>query len=843
MTTPELLLAKTRSPLRVGPEIARGGEGAVHTLPDATDKLLKLYLKPPDEAKRGKLQVMALGTSDTLTRVAAWPIELVTDRQGRTLGFVMPRAASATEAHELYTPKSRARTFPEADFRFLLHVAANIVRAFGTVHQAGYVIGDVNHGQVLVGHDGRVTLIDCDSFQVQANGQLFTCDVGVPLFTAPELQGRAFRGLHRTADHDRFGLAVMLFQLLFMGRHPYAGVPLDPAQSSEIEAAIKADRFAYGNDRRARGVEQPPGTLPLSTYGLGVSILFERAFARAPVTSRPDAANWLQELKALQATLKACSSSLAHYYPSHLTSCPWCSIEARTGTRLFGYKPKSGSVQGPLDIAALWGAVTAIPIPSPPIEPSTAGFKLPSRPTADQLMLNARRLRQLGALGVGCAMVVLLACVHQVIAGLAIGCAAAFVIKPRVRSADRKAALKTEADEKAAFEAAQNTWKAAAAGSAFTAIRQRCHEAKGSLEQLPLERQARLANLQSEGKQREAFLDRFRIVKGEITGIGAGRIANLNSFGIETAWDITAARIQAIPGFGPSTAAKLVDWRRGKEALFRFNPNHPIAAAELNAIEAEFGSRTQQLAGLLRSGPSLLQQASDDVSRVLAATGPLIEERWTAWQLAKRRRLDFYDGVGTSSPLGLLMVSVAVLIVFGVLLSQSVTTPPAAVGLAKTQSNEVASATPAPGPVPASQPAETSMPIHDNAVASQPVTENQTEAAIASESDGSQHSVTDNATISSAPPTPETTPALSNAVTEALDAGSPVTWQAGAQNGVVTVGEEKFFQGHPCRSFTYTVKGVTSALAYACSGADGVWRPEPSFSQYKQPSNSTDEHP
>jgi DNA-binding helix-hairpin-helix protein with protein kinase domain len=179
----EVLLAKSKTPIRIGVELARGGEGAVHLLPDAADKLLKLYLKPQSGEKVRKLQIMTAGGSEALAKVAAWPLELVTDRQDRVLGFIMPRAASSTQAHELYTPKSRAQTFPEEDFRFLLHVATNIVRAFGTLHQAGYVIGDVNHGQVLVGRDGRVTLIDCDSIQVQANGQLYTCDVGVPLFT------------------------------------------------------------------------------------------------------------------------------------------------------------------------------------------------------------------------------------------------------------------------------------------------------------------------------------------------------------------------------------------------------------------------------------------------------------------------------------------------------------------------------------------------------------------------------------------------------------------------------------------------------------------------------------
>jgi DNA-binding helix-hairpin-helix protein with protein kinase domain len=47
----------------------------------------------------------------------------------------------------------------------------------------------VNQGNVLVGSDSKVVLIDSDSFQVNARGTLHLCEVGVSHFTPPELQG------------------------------------------------------------------------------------------------------------------------------------------------------------------------------------------------------------------------------------------------------------------------------------------------------------------------------------------------------------------------------------------------------------------------------------------------------------------------------------------------------------------------------------------------------------------------------------------------------------------------------------------------------------------------------
>jgi DNA-binding helix-hairpin-helix protein with protein kinase domain len=47
----------------------------------------------------------------------------------------------------------------------------------------------------------------------------------VAQFTPPEIQkSRQHFRMERTANHDNFGLAILIFQLLFFGRHPYSGV-------------------------------------------------------------------------------------------------------------------------------------------------------------------------------------------------------------------------------------------------------------------------------------------------------------------------------------------------------------------------------------------------------------------------------------------------------------------------------------------------------------------------------------------------------------------------------------------------------------------------------------------
>ena len=93
---------------------------------------------------------------------------------------------------------------------------------------------------VLVAPDATVKLIDCDSFQITAQGKRYLCEVGVETFTPPELQGKNLRQIMRTANHDGFGLAVMTVPPSVHGH----GI-LSPAASSAV--AICRSRKRYPN--------------------------------------------------------------------------------------------------------------------------------------------------------------------------------------------------------------------------------------------------------------------------------------------------------------------------------------------------------------------------------------------------------------------------------------------------------------------------------------------------------------------------------------------------------------------------------------------------------------------
>jgi DNA-binding helix-hairpin-helix protein with protein kinase domain len=337
----------------------------------------KIYARRPDEALARKLRAMVALRTDELASVAAWPHRLLLDRgSGAVVGFLMARVEGHREVHALYGPTARRDAFPDAGWAFLVRVARNLAAAFDAVHRHGHVVGDVNQGNVLVSRKATVRLIDCDSFQVTHRGHTYPCRVGVPLFTPPELSGLRLESVARTQDHDRFGLAVLVFQMLFTGRHPFAGP--HPDRAVPVEAAIREGVFAFGQQARREGWEPPPFSLRLDDVTPPVATLFERAFGRDAAAGgpRPSAREWVGALDALEAQLVLCGDDPRHAYARATGPCPWCRIGDWGGPSYF-FLPQ-GSAADAFDLAATWRAVEAVPSPGEAPVPGAPGPGTPA---------------------------------------------------------------------------------------------------------------------------------------------------------------------------------------------------------------------------------------------------------------------------------------------------------------------------------------------------------------------------------------------------------------------------------------------------------------------------------
>lgn len=322
-------------------ELGAGGEAQVFALNADPSLVAKVYRKPKADRDR-KLRAMLNNPPDDL-RVSqshlsfAWPLDLLLtlETKPQVAGFLMPRVEGMRPIIDFYNPKTRRLQCPLFDYFYLHRAARNLAGAVSGLHARGYAIGDVNESNILLTDTALVTLVDLDSIQVRdpETGMVYRCPVGKPEFTPPELQGQPFAEIDRTPEHDVFGLAVLIFQLLMEGTHPFGGVYKLPGDPPPMEKRIAEGYFPYGR----RKVPFGPMTVapPFEILHPTLQQLFVRCFedGHQNPKSRPDALTWKQALKEAEEALVTCEKNDQHRYGNHLKRCPWCDRSAALGGR------------------------------------------------------------------------------------------------------------------------------------------------------------------------------------------------------------------------------------------------------------------------------------------------------------------------------------------------------------------------------------------------------------------------------------------------------------------------------------------------------------------------------
>jgi DNA-binding helix-hairpin-helix protein with protein kinase domain len=342
-------------PVLLGRELGKGGEGYVREVAGRPSLVAKVYHQAQPPLKLEKLGLLpSLATNDLLS-VSAWPTGTLSDTPGGTLrGILLPRV-TGQEIHFVYSPAQRRQHFPKSDWSFLVHIAMNVAAAVETVHTGGYVIGDLNQSGFFVSDDGMVRLIDCDSFQLKYHGKIYRCDVRSPHYMPPELQSANLSAIDATVEHDSFGLGILIFHLLFMGRHPFAGRYLGSGDMP-IEKAIGEKRFAFSAARSSYQMDVPPYAPTLELIPPAFGNLFERAFRGDPL-KRPQSAEWYGALRSLKSSLQKCRAEQSHVYSSHLRDCPWCELEHIGVPSFFILAAVTFDFDGGFDLAAIWREV------------------------------------------------------------------------------------------------------------------------------------------------------------------------------------------------------------------------------------------------------------------------------------------------------------------------------------------------------------------------------------------------------------------------------------------------------------------------------------------------------
>jgi DNA-binding helix-hairpin-helix protein with protein kinase domain len=563
--------------------IGIGGEGKVFRVANegANNLVAKIYNKYPDLEQQRKLKTMITMRDQNLLESSAWPDNLLTDSDtGKICGFTMQEVTDSEPLHHIYSPSWRKQNQPFSSWDSLLQLTANLAAVFCIAHSKGVIIGDVNPNSVRVRKNGRVVLIDADSFQITRGSEVLRCRVGVPSFTAPELlaASKSYHSVTREVNHDLFGLSLLIFHVLFMGRHPFAGV-FSGSGDTTIESHIKDYHYAYASDYVRRGLSPPPLSInPELVASREIVKLFQNDFTQSgAVQGRTTADEWYKALCFQRERLKRCHANHNHVFDSSNSSCIWCQLEAK-GVVFFLSKssgsqfPPTVSVEEAVDITYLLPSkreelarnkishLSRQKLVCPIIKPTIYSARHALTDIEKSSILRRSIVRFVSAFmafvslalaqssAIGFAIIVLFFGfgftpvalqslllkfkneLSQVNADLAVAKADA----SRILSSNKLD------DLAASIEA---SWKTLA-------------ELKT---QYDIELRPELARLRAQHK--DTFLRSYLISDANIYGIGPSRSSTLSSYGIETAADLTSNQLYTISGFGPVLISSLLSWR------------------------------------------------------------------------------------------------------------------------------------------------------------------------------------------------------------------------------------------------------------------------------------------
>lgn len=376
----------------IEPPIGKGGEGAVYRIAGATGYVLKVFApaRRTETRKRKLLAMIRTPLSAEAMKQVTWPTDVVYSN-GQFVGYVMPMLKNSEDLNVIYSDKYKST------LRERIIIAKNLCAAINSVHNAGQVCGDLNPKNISVDpHGAKVTLVDTDSYHITdpKSNKVFRCEVGLPEYLPREVQEKMKNGYRLdnaplptfTKYTDLFALAVHIFALLMNGCHPFAcatstGTNIGSLAASQpsVYAPQPIENICTGFFpffMRKNRITTPKYAPDFSMLPQYIRDLFVRAFVsgHAQPSMRPDAVEWYNALSKLEKDLKCCGRDKDHVYPSHLSKCPWCELNAQMQKSMpVNYKPPTPKQRVQNIAAGAVNTVTRTPQRTPGGTPAATG--------------------------------------------------------------------------------------------------------------------------------------------------------------------------------------------------------------------------------------------------------------------------------------------------------------------------------------------------------------------------------------------------------------------------------------------------------------------------------------
>ena len=307
--------------------LGQGSEAKVYSYSDTIAiKIFRNNASKKEEKLTPMLKVAALKKVSSI----AWPLDDVRDENNHFVGYAMRKAPNGACTIHDFLIRKLYKLDPISIIDFLIQLADKLRR----IHMSGFIVGDFNPKNFMVDPNGGVFICDVDNYQyVTKSHKRFNPEVASSEYMAKSLQECLIR-YKKPSDFpdatfnlrtDAFGLAVLTFQLLMNGIHPYHGFGTDDQVT--IEYNILNDYAPYFGRGNVNDIKE--NMPPIEVLSRGLRFLLEEVFFK---NTYIDGINFeirlIEELKDYaQSLTRSCSNSRTqHHYLPTLEECPWCRL-------------------------------------------------------------------------------------------------------------------------------------------------------------------------------------------------------------------------------------------------------------------------------------------------------------------------------------------------------------------------------------------------------------------------------------------------------------------------------------------------------------------------------------
>ena len=238
-------------------------------------------------------EIKQQGETDFL-QLLAWPQALV-EHNGKTTGFAMsvldPTKFVGLDSFFDYNLR---HNLPNADFKSL-SLLCNLIIKFADVlaflHEKNIHVVDLKPQNIKVSiKDLSVHLLDCDGFSIWKDELRHPAELISTDYIAPEATRQKLSPKTLGESQDRYAFAVLIFQLLNKGIHPFQGIiAKNWLGLSTNDEKAEAGLYAYG---AAPDPQIKPHPRSVHTHFPRTLIsLFAQAFTGSS-SNRPSAKKW-----------------------------------------------------------------------------------------------------------------------------------------------------------------------------------------------------------------------------------------------------------------------------------------------------------------------------------------------------------------------------------------------------------------------------------------------------------------------------------------------------------------------------------------------------------------------